>query len=143
MLDTLLALVGEVLGESADIAPDQGFFDLGMDSVLSAELKRRAEEELGAELPGTILFECPNARTFAEFALEELFGAAPEPVPAPAAAPTAVPATGPAAHVAHVADAEDAEGAAALEELDDDALVERLMAALAGSESLLTEGDRP
>jgi acyl carrier protein len=140
MLDTLLALVGEVLGESADIAPDQGFFDLGMDSVLSAELKRRAEEELGVELPGTILFECPNARTFAEFALEELFGAAPEPVPAPAVAPTAVPATGPAAHVA---DAEDAEDAAALEELDDDALVERLMAALAGSESLLTEGDRP
>jgi acyl carrier protein len=135
MLDTLLALVGEVLGESADIAPDQGFFDLGMDSVLSAELKRRAEEELGVELPGTILFECPNARTFAEFALEELFGAAPEPVPAPA-----VPAAGPAADAEGVADAEDA---AALEELDDDALVERLMAALAGSESLLTEGDRP
>jgi acyl carrier protein len=134
MLDTLLALVGEVLGESADIAPDQGFFDLGMDSVLSTELKRRAEEELGVELPGTILFECPNARTFAEFALEELFGAAPEPVPAPATAPTAVPATGPTV---------DAEDAAALEELDDDALVERLMAALAGSESLLTEGDRP
>jgi acyl carrier protein len=130
MLDTLLGLVGEVLGESADIAPDQGFFDLGMDSVLSAELKRRAEEELGVELPGTILFECPNARTFAEFALEELFGAVPEPVPAPAPAAEA-PAPAPA------------ESAEALEELDDEALVERLMAALAGSEELLTEGDRP
>lgn len=123
LVDLLLRLVAQVLGEEADVSPDQGFFDLGMDSVLSQDLKQRAERELGLELPGTVMFECPNVTSFARFVLDEvLTEPQDEAAPAEAAAAAQEPA-------------ED------LEELDDDSLLSRLDDALASSEALLTEGD--
>ncbi|GGO95486.1 type I polyketide synthase [Wenjunlia tyrosinilytica] len=132
MLDVILAMVAAVLGGDDDIGPDQGFFDLGLDSVLGAELKQRAEEALGRELPGTVMFECPNARSFADFVLDDVFG---EPQTAPGADEaiphdSATPAPG--------GDPEDG-----LDDLSDDALMGRLLSALSSSESMLTEGDRP
>nr|WBO80941.1 acyltransferase domain-containing protein [Streptomyces sp. SBE_14.2] len=122
LVDLLLKLVAQVLGEEADVSPDQGFFDLGMDSVLSQDLKRRAEHELGLELPATVLFECPNVTSFARFVLDEVLTEEqdqPEPVAEPEP----------------VEDLED------LADLDDDSLLSRLDDALASSEALLTEGD--
>ncbi|MDT9694664.1 polyketide synthase [Streptomyces sp. P17] len=123
LVDLLLKLVAQVLGEEADVAPDQGFFDLGMDSVLSQDLKQRAERELGLELPGTVMFECPNVTSFARFVLDEVL-TEPQDQTEPAAA-TAAPE----------------EPAEDLADLDDDSLLSRLDDALASSEALLTEGD--
>ncbi|KRV49610.1 polyketide synthase type I [Wenjunlia vitaminophila] len=150
LLTTLLDLVAEVLGGADDVAPEQGFFELGVDSVLGAELKERAEDQLGRELPGTIMFECPNALSFAEFILDDLFGGA-EPETGPPAAPgNAAPrpdGAGAAGTAASAGDgaasgAEDvAEGDDGLDDLSDDALMGRLLSALSSSEALLTEGD--
>ncbi|MBC2906302.1 type I polyketide synthase [Streptomyces cupreus] len=122
LVDLLLKLVAQVLGEEADVSPDQGFFDLGMDSVLSQDLKQRAERELGLELPGTVMFECPNVTSFARFVLDEVL-TEPQDQAEPAEA---------------VAPQEPAED---LDDLDDDSLLSRLDDALASSEALLTEGD--
>ncbi|MFI9768028.1 type I polyketide synthase [Streptomyces sp. NPDC052415] len=124
LVDLLLKLVAQVLGEEADVSPDQGFFDLGMDSVLSQDLKQRAERELGLELPGTVMFECPNVTSFARFVLDEVLTEPQDQAePVEAAAPQ--------------------EPAEDLDDLDDDSLLSRLDDALASSEALLTEGDRP
>ncbi|HET8658039.1 MAG TPA: beta-ketoacyl synthase N-terminal-like domain-containing protein, partial [Micromonosporaceae bacterium] len=52
LLDFVLSCVAEVLGEdsAADVEPDNGFFDLGMDSVMALTLKGRLEGALGLEL---------------------------------------------------------------------------------------------
>ncbi|MEE1931086.1 beta-ketoacyl synthase N-terminal-like domain-containing protein [Streptomyces sp. TRM 70351] len=141
LLDAVLAWADEVLGGADDIGPEQGFFELGMDSVLSQQLKRRAERELGRALPGTVMFECPNALAFARFIADELApgapgtASAPDTVTAPdAAAPQAESAPG--AGTAPPGDLDD------LDDLSDDALMARALSVLASSEAMLTEGDR-
>ncbi|WP_437515469.1 SDR family NAD(P)-dependent oxidoreductase [Sorangium sp. So ce1099] len=52
--------VMEVLELPADAhgpPPDQGFFQLGMDSLMSVQLKRRLDADLGRTLPTTLVFE--------------------------------------------------------------------------------------
>lgn len=51
--------VGKVLGLPADRLPKphQGFFDLGMDSLMTVELKNRLETQLGLSLTATTIFE--------------------------------------------------------------------------------------
>jgi len=61
-----------------------GLFDLGMDSLMSVELKRRLERGAGRPLPSTLTFNYPNVGALAGF-LATLF-AAPEAPAAPAAA---------------------------------------------------------
>jgi acyl transferase domain-containing protein len=137
LLDALLTLAAEVMGGGAgDIGPDQGFFDLGLDSVLSQDLKARTEKLLGCELPGTVMFECPTTRSLARFVLDEvLTGPAPGPGQDPVAAVPAIPAAAvPTAAVPTEAVASDAD-------LADDELLARLLDAVAGSQALLTEGE--
>ena len=79
------------------IAPDAGLFEMGMDSLMSVELKRRLERAAGRALPSTLTFNHPNVGALAAFLDRELDGAgatrAPEPRPArPAPAPP--PASG-------------------------------------------------
>ncbi|GAA1507227.1 hypothetical protein GCM10009677_44750 [Sphaerisporangium rubeum] len=110
LLGPLLGLVAEVLGGATDIDPDQGFFNMGFDSVLSLRLKRAAEAALGKELPNTVVFECPTPRSFARFIVVELCG---EHAKAPG--PEAVPDGG------------------ELSGLSDEELAARVAVALAGS----------
>ncbi|WP_431784149.1 type I polyketide synthase [Streptomyces chumphonensis] len=131
LLDAVLEWAGDVLGGADDVAPEQGFFDLGMDSVLSQQLKRRAERELGFELPGTVMFECPNALSFARFLDAELDARPTADRERSADAPPGAEA--PAPHAAPPSDA--------LDDLSDDALMARAVHLLASSETLLTEGD--
>ncbi|WP_437692902.1 SDR family NAD(P)-dependent oxidoreductase [Sorangium sp. So ce176] len=52
--------VMEVLDLPADAhgpPPEQGFFQLGMDSLMSVQLKRRLDADLGRTLPATLVFE--------------------------------------------------------------------------------------
>ncbi|MTE21413.1 acyltransferase domain-containing protein [Streptomyces sp. TRM43335] len=126
LLDAVADWAAEVLGGGVDVAPEQGFFDLGMDSVLSQQLKLRAEQELGAPLPGTVMFECPNALSFTRFLLQEvLTGGEAGAVGPDDTGRSAPPRTG-----------DD------LEDLDDEALTERALSLITTSEAMLTEGDR-
>jgi acyl transferase domain-containing protein len=43
-----------------DVDPDEGFFQQGMDSMTATSLRRALEEELGIDLPATLLFDQPN-----------------------------------------------------------------------------------
>ncbi len=72
--------VAEVLRlSSADLVPlRQGFFDMGMDSLLAVELKNNLQAELGIELPATTTFEHSSPVTLAEF-LNQTLGTAEHP----------------------------------------------------------------
>ena len=54
--------VGQVLGfsESDTIDPNQGFFTIGMDSVMAVQLSSRLSASLGKTLPATLAFEYPT-----------------------------------------------------------------------------------
>nr|WP_294524330.1 type I polyketide synthase [uncultured Rhodopila sp.] len=68
------AEVAGVLGLAANdpIDPETGFFDLGMDSLTSVELKRRLERGTGRSLPSSLTFSYPNLRAMSEFLACEL-----------------------------------------------------------------------
>jgi acyl carrier protein len=66
--------VARVLGLelTAGIEPEQGFFELGMDSLMAVDLKRRLETQLGISLPRTTAFDFPTIATLAAFLLNDL-----------------------------------------------------------------------
>jgi acyl transferase domain-containing protein len=81
-----------------DVALGTGLFDLGMDSLMAVELKRRLERGAGKALPSTLTFNYPNVGALAGF-LETMLAttlagnaAAPTPVARNAAATPAVAA---------------------------------------------------
>jgi acyl transferase domain-containing protein/acyl carrier protein len=65
---------GSVLGfdSSRQIELDQGLFDMGMDSLMSVELKGRLERSLGVPLPSTLTFNYPTIGKLADFLLNEV-----------------------------------------------------------------------
>jgi acyl transferase domain-containing protein len=82
-LSTLLELVrtqvAAVLGcPVAEVEPDLGFFELGLDSVSATELGQRLSAQLGRELPATTLFDHPTPESLAAH-LAETAAPAPEP----------------------------------------------------------------
>jgi acyl carrier protein len=87
LIDFVSAEVGAVLKMPPDEPPSQdvGLFDLGMDSLMSVELKRRLERGFGAQLPSTLAFNYPNIRALASFLLARVLKETP--VPAPPAEP--------------------------------------------------------
>jgi acyl transferase domain-containing protein/NADP-dependent 3-hydroxy acid dehydrogenase YdfG/acyl carrier protein len=99
VLDAVRGEVAAVLGvgDAGAVAPDAGLFEMGMDSLMSVELKRRLERAAGRSLPSTLTFNYPNARALARFLERELSPAVEAAAPAPAPAPPAPPATVPAA----------------------------------------------
>ncbi|MFI0737659.1 type I polyketide synthase [Streptomyces sp. NPDC021100] len=68
-----------VLGEAtpADIAPDRGFVDLGLDSLADLELRDRLHEATGLDLPTTLIFDYPTAAVLADHLCAEFAAAAP------------------------------------------------------------------
>jgi acyl transferase domain-containing protein/acyl carrier protein len=76
MLTAYLQLeVGKVLGfEASQLpSPEQGFFDLGMDSLMAIDLKSRLDKSLGTTLPSTITFECPTIADLVKYLSREVF----------------------------------------------------------------------
>lgn len=96
----LLALVrrdvAAVLGYATDdgIPVDRGFFELGLDSLMSVELKRRLEASVDRPLPSTLTFNYPNVTSLAAFLEETLFAAAPTTAQLQATAPVSAPLGG-------------------------------------------------
>jgi len=94
-----------------------GLFDLGMDSLMAVELKRRLERGAARALPSTLTFNYPNVGALARF-LETQLTVKPAAPPAPTAAP------------ATVAEVEVPDADADLDSLSDDELEARLLARL-------------
>ncbi|HXW80531.1 MAG TPA: beta-ketoacyl synthase N-terminal-like domain-containing protein, partial [Acidimicrobiales bacterium] len=73
--------VASVIGlQSPDLlAPDQGLFDLGLDSLMAVDLARRLERALGRELPTTLAIDHPTVDALTDRLLDlgtslDLFG---------------------------------------------------------------------
>ncbi|AUT04161.1 short-chain dehydrogenase [Nostoc sp. CENA543] len=65
--------VATVLGLSTDeVSPQQGFFDMGMDSLTSTELRNLLQTDFNCSLPTTIAFRFPNVDTLADYLLREI-----------------------------------------------------------------------
>ena len=87
--DVVLAFVqGEVarilgIPKPEGIDPDQGLFDMGLDSLMAVDLKSRLEAGVGQPLPSTLTFNYPSVGALANFLLQDILGSASEPVPVP------------------------------------------------------------
>jgi acyl carrier protein len=106
------------LGAPSTVPVTTGLFDLGMDSLMAVELKRRLERGSGRALPSTLTFNYPNVSALAGYLLRLLAPSATEPAP-----PSEVVPPGIAAAPAF-------DGSAELDELTDDELEARLRARL-------------
>jgi myxalamid-type polyketide synthase MxaE and MxaD len=75
-LDFLRDEVARALGiqPTVSVDIDQGLFEMGMDSLMSLELKGRIEEAVGTDLPSTLTFNYPTISALADF-----LTTAPEP----------------------------------------------------------------
>jgi acyl carrier protein len=79
----LAAVLG--MADATRVPTKQGFFEIGMDSLMTVELVHRLESNLGIKLPANLAIDYPNIETLASY-LSSRLGAAPPPS---AAAPPA------------------------------------------------------
>ncbi|HKV20589.1 MAG TPA: SDR family NAD(P)-dependent oxidoreductase, partial [Mycobacterium sp.] len=84
LTDYLRNAVAEVTRvDTAEIREDAGFFDLGMDSLMAVELRRRIEQGVGREIPITLLMDYPRLIDVAEYLLGDVLGLTEQPKTAP------------------------------------------------------------
>jgi acyl transferase domain-containing protein/NAD(P)-dependent dehydrogenase (short-subunit alcohol dehydrogenase family)/acyl carrier protein len=89
LITLLRSQISSILGFdlSREIEVEQGLFDMGMDSLMSVELKGRLERSLGVPLPSTLTFNYPTIKALADYLLSDAFGfhspAAQEAIPTP------------------------------------------------------------
>ncbi|MGR9012007.1 MAG: SDR family NAD(P)-dependent oxidoreductase [Gammaproteobacteria bacterium] len=69
MLNHISRMAGLVLGLSTEIDPRRGFFELGMDSLTSMELRNRLQRELDITLDATLTFKYPSVLVLSEYLL--------------------------------------------------------------------------
>ncbi len=75
LTDYLRDAVAEVTRvDSDEIREDAGFFDLGMDSLMAVELRRRIEQGVGHEIPITLVMDHPRLSDVADYLLGEVLG---------------------------------------------------------------------
>ncbi|OMC39400.1 polyketide synthase [Mycobacterium sp. GA-1841] len=75
LTDYLRDAVAEVTRvDPAEIREDAGFFDLGMDSLMAVELRRRLETGLGHEIPVTLVMDHPRLSDAADWLLGDVLG---------------------------------------------------------------------
>ncbi|HRW08129.1 MAG TPA: type I polyketide synthase, partial [Caldilineaceae bacterium] len=123
----LQTAVAAVLKMTKTPSPKAGFTDLGMDSLMTLELKKRLEKSLQLTLPATVAFEYPSIETLTEYLAEELLPAAAERVPIGREAKAAPPSTSSGSAPSVNSPTTTAEGAAALDALSAEELA-RLLA---------------
>ncbi|AUS99076.1 beta-ketoacyl synthase [Nostoc sp. CENA543] len=74
----LFAYIGEqvakILGNKQIPDPEKGFLEMGIDSLLSIELKNRLEKGLEVALPASLIFDFPNIRRLVDYLVEQVFG---------------------------------------------------------------------
>jgi len=75
VLDHVRREAAHILGlDAKGIDPEQGLFEMGMDSLMSVELKGRLETAVGGTLPSTLTFNYPNVGSLADFLVDEILG---------------------------------------------------------------------
>ncbi|MEM1168618.1 MAG: type I polyketide synthase [Cyanobacteria bacterium P01_H01_bin.35] len=74
IIDYLVSIVAKVLRRSKNDLPDpeEGFFNLGMDSLMALDLSQKIQVDLGISLSSTATFEYPDIRALAEYLEETL-----------------------------------------------------------------------
>ena len=96
LVEYLRDVVAEVTRiDAAEIREEAGFFDLGMDSLMAVELRRRVEHAVGRELPATLAMDYPRVGDVARYVLNDVLGLGAQSS-AKAVAPPAAVASGPA-----------------------------------------------
>ncbi|MEH1901388.1 MAG: SDR family NAD(P)-dependent oxidoreductase [Nostoc sp.] len=74
LIDYICSQIVGVLGLNATaIDVNQGFFDMGMDSLTSIELRNRLQTNLQCTLPSTLAFKYPTVETLVTYLIEEFF----------------------------------------------------------------------
>jgi acyl carrier protein len=73
-------LVNGVLGRppTEPLDPARGFFEFGMDSLMSVELRNALQRSLGSSLPATIAFDNPTVNGLVDYLAAEVLGMASE-----------------------------------------------------------------
>ncbi len=113
--------------DSRSVPVTTGLFDLGLDSLMAVELRRRLERATGQPLPSTLTFNYPNVGALVGF-LGPLLGPAQPGRPAEPSAQAARNTAGAAATSAPTSEATGDQGD--LDTLSDDELEARLLATL-------------
>ncbi len=73
MADWLRDGVAEVTRvDPSEIREDAGFFDLGMDSLMAVELRRRIEQGVGKEIPATLAMDHPRLSDVVDYLLSDV-----------------------------------------------------------------------
>ena len=91
LLDYLRDAVADVTRvDVAEIREDAGFFDLGMDSLMAVEMRRRIEQGVGAEIPVTLAMDHPRLSDVADYLLDDVLGLAEQSAGSRAALTAAV-----------------------------------------------------
>ncbi|MEM6107254.1 SDR family NAD(P)-dependent oxidoreductase [Mycobacterium sp. 050272] len=89
LTDYLRDAVAEVTRvDVAEIREDAGFFDLGMDSLMAVELRRRIEHGVGREIPITLVMDHPRLSDVADYLLGDVLELSAQAAPRPVAAVT-------------------------------------------------------
>jgi acyl transferase domain-containing protein len=91
MLDFVAAETRQVFGLAPDEAQDEsrGLFAMGMNSLMSVQLKRRLEAGTGLRLPGTLTLTYPSIAALAGYLESAIFGKGGDMTAQGAAPPTA------------------------------------------------------
>jgi NAD(P)-dependent dehydrogenase (short-subunit alcohol dehydrogenase family)/acyl carrier protein len=73
LLSHIRALLAEVLGVSPTDAVDlnRGFFELGMDSLMSVEIRNRLHTSLGCTLSATLVFKYPTVEALVDYLIQD------------------------------------------------------------------------
>ncbi|HEV7362577.1 MAG TPA: SDR family NAD(P)-dependent oxidoreductase, partial [Mycobacterium sp.] len=75
LTDYLRDAVAEVTHvDASEIREGSGFFDLGMDSLMAVELRRRIEEGVGKEIPATLAMDYPRLSDVVDYLLGDVLG---------------------------------------------------------------------
>lgn len=138
LVEYLRGQVAGILGFSPSEPVDvrQGFFKLGMDSMMTMQLRARLEDGLGCPLPPTLAFEYPSITLMADYLHKEVLPAAlgaQTTQPATPAGPEQAPPPEKAAHPAQ------ADSAAQSEPVSGDELLDLLEGELSRIEDLLED----
>src|SRR5262249_42912878 len=76
LVEYVQGLVAEIMGFDAarrPIDPQQGLFEMGMDSLMSVELRSRLAAAVGQPLPATLTFNYSTIAALAEYLRREIF----------------------------------------------------------------------
>jgi acyl carrier protein/NADP-dependent 3-hydroxy acid dehydrogenase YdfG len=92
----VMAHVARILGVESDtvLDADRGLFEMGMDSLMSVELKSSLERACGQRLPSTLTFNYPTIRALSQFLWDEIVVSGHEPAQSTDAVSTPAAAAG-------------------------------------------------